>query len=125
MRRVEKVWQALSVVAPAGERIATGAKTIEVRRWQPPLVPLRDLVIVQNNQYLLADGQIDEHGEAVALVDVIAVEPWTEAQVAAACCDGWEAGFYAWRIENVRPISPAVPAVAKRKIYDLPMDGLP
>ncbi|WP_211090190.1 ASCH domain-containing protein [Pseudothauera nasutitermitis] len=38
---------ALSIVSPQGENIASGRKTLEVRSWQPPALPLHDLLIVE------------------------------------------------------------------------------
>jgi len=60
---------ALSVVAPNGTRIAQGVKTLEVRSWVPTELPLKDLLIVENQNFLINDGD-EEEGIAVALVDV-------------------------------------------------------
>jgi hypothetical protein len=43
-----KQYQALSIVAPNGGRIAQGLKTLEIRSWQPEYLPLKNLVIVEN-----------------------------------------------------------------------------
>lgn len=112
-------YSALSIVAPHGESIVNGRKTLEVRSWHPPTFPLLDLVIVENKRYLQEDGEVDPQGEAVALVDVVSVEPWTPDQVEAACSSGWVPGYYAWRLSNVRRISgrPTVPA--ERKVYQV------
>ncbi|WP_053086062.1 ASCH domain-containing protein [Klebsiella michiganensis] len=58
--------KALSVVAPAGQLIATGKKTIEVRKWLPNLSPEEDLLIVENLNYLTKDGD-EEPGVALAV----------------------------------------------------------
>ncbi|WP_422289608.1 ASCH domain-containing protein [Hydrogenophaga sp.] len=108
---------ALSIVSPHGGNIASGRKTIEVRSWSPSFLPLKDLLIVENEHFLTQEGQIDPHGNAVALVDVVSVEPWVVAQVDAACSCGWEPGYFAWRLENIRPLVPAQPAIAARKLY--------
>ncbi|CAI3140797.1 hypothetical protein ACIN5162_0431 [Acinetobacter baumannii OIFC0162] len=47
---------ALSVVAPNGTRIAQGIKTLEVRSWVPAQLPLKDLFIVENQNFLINDG---------------------------------------------------------------------
>lgn len=49
-------YRALSVVAPAGGWIREGRKTVEVRRWIPDVLPLLDLVIVENAMRLSAGG---------------------------------------------------------------------
>ena len=54
--------KALSIVAPSGLRIANGLKTLEVRRWSPSLRPDEDLLIVENNRFLRADGEEDPDG---------------------------------------------------------------
>ncbi len=69
---------ALAVVAPAGDFIATHQKVIEVRSWAPKEILLLNVAIVQNENYLLEDGQEDKNGYVVAIVDFIKVEPWKE-----------------------------------------------
>jgi len=41
-----KQYTALSMVAPNAERIAKKVKTLELRSWQPGMLPLKDLMIV-------------------------------------------------------------------------------
>ncbi len=53
---MKRTYSALSVVAPAGDRIRTGQKTLEIRQWKPDGLPLRDLVIVQNTLRLSSNG---------------------------------------------------------------------
>lgn len=50
---------ALSVVAPNGTRIAQRIKTLEVRSWVPAQLPLKDLFIVENQNFLKNDGDED------------------------------------------------------------------
>lgn len=40
---------ALSIVYPAGTRIAEGKKTLEIRSWLPPRLPLLNLLVVENH----------------------------------------------------------------------------
>ena len=47
---------ALSVVAPNGTYIAQGVKTFEVLSWVPTELPLKDLFIVENQNFLMNDG---------------------------------------------------------------------
>ena len=115
-------YKALSVVAPAGDRIATQEKSIEVRSWAPEKVPLLNVAIVQNQNYLLEDGQEDENGYIVAIVDFIQVEPWTERQKEAACSKEWSLGYLGWHITNVRKLAKPIKAIAKRKIYEIELD---
>ncbi|MBL8320826.1 MAG: ASCH domain-containing protein [Acinetobacter sp.] len=107
---------ALSIVAPNGTRIAQGRKTLEVRAWQPEQLPLKDIVIVENQNYLTQDGD-EEPGLAVAIADILAVHPWRKDELEAACASYWAEGYFSWEISNVRPISPPAAVMAKRKIY--------
>ncbi|ELO0596939.1 ASCH domain-containing protein [Salmonella enterica] len=59
--------KALSVVAPAGSLISQGIKTLEIRRWIPDLTTGEDLLIVENNQFLMREGD-EDIGVAVAIV---------------------------------------------------------
>ncbi|UGA50151.1 MULTISPECIES: ASCH domain-containing protein [Dickeya] len=113
--------KALSVVAPAGLLIATGKKTIEVRRWLPDLSPEEDLLIVENLNYLTKDGD-EEPGIAVAVVNISSVRPFTPDDIPAACASSFEEGWFAWEISNIRQVGPAINARAARKIYTVEWD---
>lgn len=52
-----KQYTALSVVAPSAERIVQGQKTLEIRSWQPQTIPLKNLVIVENQYFLRNEGE--------------------------------------------------------------------
>lgn len=113
-----KSYAALSVVEPAGERIRSGKKTLEIRQWSPESIPLRDLVIVQNKIRLSSNGVTeDPHGEAVAIVDVESVEEWKENEIYEACASYWEPGWKAWRLSNVRPLYLEERFPARLRIY--------
>jgi len=109
-------YNALSVVHPAATKIATGQKTLEIRSWKPPTLPLLNLLIVENHRRLDREGDIDPEGMAVALIDIIAVRDWTEED---ARRDGhtFATGYNAWVISNVRPIHIPFRAQAERMIY--------
>ena len=116
-----KPYTALSMVAPNAERIAKKIKTLEVRSQQPRMLPLKDLMIVENQHFLLNDGDEDV-GFAVALVDIESVYPWQSDEVDAACASYWTDGYYAWVISNVRPLKQPIEAIAKRKLYRLELN---
>ncbi len=117
-------FKALSVVTPAGERIASQLKRIEVRSWMPDEVPLLNVAIVQNEHYLLEDGEEDENGYVVAIVDFKKVAQWTEQQQEAACSKKWSPGYVGWHITKVRKLAKPVRAIAKRKIYEIELDTI-
>lgn len=109
---------ALSIVAPHGENIAKGIKTLEVRLWKPEQLPLKNVLIVQNHRYLSQQDDQDV-GQVMAMVDFVDVHEWREDEVIAACASHWESGYWAWTIQNVRPIYSTERVAAKRKIYTL------
>ena len=108
---------ALSIVSPQGQNIASGKKTIEVRSWQPPALPIKDLLIVENSIFLTHENQVDPNGRAVALVDVRFVEAWLPSQVESACSSGWKPGYFAWHLHNVRPLARSPRVAAERRLY--------
>ncbi len=112
-------YTALSIVAPGGDRIASGQKTLEIRSWQPPQWPMRDLLIVQNTRYLRQDGECDPDGVALALVDVLRVAAWTPDELLAACASQWSPGYFAWQLHRVRPLAHRPRVVAKRLLYEI------
>ncbi|MDN5512508.1 ASCH domain-containing protein [Acinetobacter sp.] len=118
---MQRNFAALSIVTPAGQRIAQGQKRLEIRSWQPEQLPLKDLVIVENKNYLSKAGD-GEAGMAVAIVDIESVHPWPKDEIEAASATYWAAGYWAWEISNVRPIDPPIAVQAKRKIYFIEMD---
>lgn len=116
-----KMYSALSIVAPAGRLIANGSKTLEIRSWRPEVLPLKDLVIVENHQFLMHEGEEGE-GNAVAFADVTGVHAWGEDEIEPAEAAYWAEGYWAWELENIRPIEPPKPVPAKRKIYLIELD---
>ncbi|WP_417839961.1 ASCH domain-containing protein [Tritonibacter scottomollicae] len=114
--------KALSIVAPGGARIASGEKTLEVRRWAPDLHPNENLLIIENSRFLHNDGEEVEDGKAVAFVRVATVRPFQSADIAAACASYYENGWLAWELTNIRPISYSQPVLAARGIYEVSVD---
>ncbi|MBK5529379.1 ASCH domain-containing protein [Pseudomonas sp. TH06] len=109
----------LSIVRPSGGRIASGEKTLEIRRWHPDLDPGEDLLIVENGRFLHTEGDEDADGVAVAIVRVKAVRPFVLADMQAACANYFEEGWLAWELSHVRPITHPVNVRAARGIYEV------
>ena len=119
--KMKKIFLVLSIVAPMGQYIAQGKKTLEIRSWRPTHLPLKDLLIVENQHYLTQEGD-EELGYAVAMVDVEAIHPWKEEELEVAMASYWDEGYWAWVLSNVRPMLVQTPAMAKRKIYFIEID---
>ncbi len=123
--------KALSVVKPFGDWIAEGSKTLEIRSWTTDqLQPGEDLLIVQNERYLLKEGDEDSDGEAVALVRVTEMRPFVLEDMAASRARSFSEGYFAWCLSDVRPLKERPQVLAARKIYELELradllQGLP
>lgn len=111
--------KALSVVAPSGTLIASGEKTLEVRRWHPHIAPDEDLLIIENRHYLRQDGEEDPDGHAVALVRVKTVRTFERTDIAAACASYYEEGWLTWELTDIRPVSCGQRIIAARGIYQV------
>ena len=114
--------KAVSIVAPSSSRIASGEKTIEVRRWSPDLDIHEDLLIVENQQVLNESNQHDPDGHAVAVVKIANIRPFRPDDIDAACASYYEDGWFAWEISDVRALAEPFSAIAFRKIYQLDID---
>lgn len=112
-------YNTLSIVFPNGSKIASGAKTIEVRSWKPPEGFEGDLLIVENYHYLREDGATDPQGKPVAIVKVKNVRPFMAGDMLAACWTKWEPNLYAWELTDVRPIKSNETVIAARGIYQV------
>lgn len=104
---------------PSGGRIASGVKTLEVRRWYPDLAPCEDLLIVENGRFLHEEGDEDPDGIAVAIVRVKAVRRFVQADMKAACASYFEDGWLAWELSYLRPVTHPVTVRAARGIYEV------
>lgn len=105
---------ALAVLSPAGKLIAQGRHHLELRSWRPPQVPLRDLLIVESRRQVASEDQLDPEAAGVALVDVLSVEAWPGSP-----------GMFAWKLGNVRPITPQLgPLPARCGLYTVCLSSL-
>lgn len=121
-----KSYCALSIVFPSVSNIILKLKTVEIRSWLPPSIPFNDLVLVENNNYL-KKGEVDEHGKALAIVDVISCNEWTfdiykSQSNATKHNKKWKEGYFIWELSNIRLISPGIICEAKTGIYELQID---
>jgi hypothetical protein len=114
-----KTYQVLSILKEPGELILSGAKTLEIRSWEPPFNATQDLLVVSNSIYLKHDDQVDENGIAIALVDISGYHPWREDEMEKACAKQFKSGYFAWEITNVRPVFCRDLLPAKKGIYEL------
>lgn len=119
-------YQALSILKPAVDLILDGKKTKEIRSWLPKTLPLKNILLVQNENYLTFDEDEDE-GVALALVDFTKFSSWTEGeylQDGSAISLGriWRPGYFTWEIENIRVLDTPLSCMAKKGIYDVELE---
>ncbi|WP_328588404.1 ASCH domain-containing protein [Acinetobacter rongchengensis] len=115
----EKSDQALSIVAPVGQRISIGKKKLKIRLWQPKSLPLKDLLIIENKNDLIQDED-EEIGGAVVIVDIEAIHLfWTENELELAAASYREDGYWVWEISNVRPIENVLKFLQTEKFTSL------
>ncbi|VAX46057.1 Uncharacterised protein [Acinetobacter calcoaceticus] len=92
-----------------------------MRSWALAQLPVKDLLIVENQNYLVKDTD-EEEGIAVALVDVDSIHAWRNNEIESVCATAWDEGYFAWVLSNVRPIRQPLKTLAKRKIYQVELD---
>ena len=61
-----------SIVAPNARCIAKAMKTLELSSWQPEQLPVKDLLIVENKNFL-NHPEAEEQEGVLALIDVDSV----------------------------------------------------
>jgi hypothetical protein len=97
--------------------VASGAKTIETRRW--PTDYRGPLLIVSSKL-----PAVPPAGYALAIATLVDCRPMTSADESAAKCDFYQ-GAYAWVLSNIRRVKP-FPVRGKLGIYEVPApeDGI-
>lgn len=120
------IYRALSILSPAVENIINGSKKVEIRSWAPSIIPLKNLVLVENYHYLVNNQDIDD-GYALAIVDIVNILPWTEDMFLAQNDETklnkkWQPDYFVWIIENVRPLQRPIKCMALKGIYNIDLD---
>ncbi len=121
-------YQALSILKPAVDLILDGKKNIEIRSWLPPEIPMKNVVIVQNQKYLSSDEDIDD-GVALAIVDFTEFKVWTEDDYnengfSVSLGRTWKEGYFTWKIENIRKLKKPILCKAMKGIYQLELNNI-
>ncbi|MEZ3415909.1 hypothetical protein HP563_12725 [Pantoea dispersa] len=119
-------YQALSILQPAVELILNGEKKQEIRSWLPPTLPSKNILLVQNLNYLTFDDDEDE-GLAMAFVDFTDFSPWTEEDyylqgVKNTLGRVWKPGYFTWKIENIRRLAKPIVCKARKGIYEVDLN---
>jgi ASCH domain len=109
------IMKALSVKQPWANMIASGKKTIEVRRWA---TDYRGQLLIVSSR----NPPIEPAGCAVAIATVIECRKMSKTDEAAAACP-IEPDAYAWVLGNVRRVRP-FPVRGKLGIFDVPVSSL-
>ena len=83
---------------------------------------MQDLVIVQNSRRLTEEDAEDAAGSIDAVVDVMAVRAWREADLEKSGTTLFEKGWLAWELENIRPAAYNRFVPAKRGLYEVDLN---
>lgn len=110
--------KALSIVRPAGTQIANGLKTLEIRRWYPEVQAGEEILLVENEHFLTADGQ-EELGRAVAVITFGEIREFRREDIPQACASYYEDGLLAWEIKTIKKIDNPFSIRAARKLYEI------
>lgn len=97
--------KALSLTQPHANRMASGEKTIETRKWK---TNYRGPLLICATKQKVKDeaGEIIEpRGLALCIVDVIGCRPMTKDDEKAACFELYD-GAWAWETNNLRTVEP-------------------
>jgi len=110
--------KAISVHQPWADRVASGVKTIETRRWWTH--HRGELLICSTQRPCDTPGVY--YGSAVALVELLNCAPMTVADEQAAGCALY-AGAFAWVLGNIRRIVP-FPVRGEHRLFDVEVSRL-
>jgi hypothetical protein len=110
--------KALSIVRPAGTQIANGLKTLEIRRWKHEVQDGEEILLVENEHFLTADGQ-EEVGVAVAVITFGKIREFRREDIPKACASYYEDGWLAWEIKTIKKIENPFSIRAARKLYEI------
>jgi len=107
--------KALSLHQPWASMVATGAKTIETRRW--PTDYRGELLIVSTMKPELPGFP---SGQALCIVKLVNCRPMIPSDEAAARCELYE-GAYSWVLSEIRQIKP-FHVRGQQGLYDVAID---
>lgn len=126
--------KALTILQPWASLIAAGAKKIETRSWatkyRGPIAIHAGKALPQIGYDMLCDGpaeeilrnEIIEYGKVIAIAELVDCIEMTDKWIANLPSLEFDFGFYdagryAWILENVRPIEP-IPAKGKQRLWE-------
>ncbi|KES17496.1 ASCH domain protein [Gilliamella apicola SCGC AB-598-I20] len=120
------IYKTLSIMFPAVRNILNGSKKVEIRSWRPQTVPLKNIVLVENHHYLVHEEDCDD-GYALAIVDIIDIQPWTKDMFLQQNNETklnkqWSQGYYVWHLENIRKLDNPLKCIALKGIYEVDLD---
>jgi len=102
----------LSVQQPDADLIASGEKTIEIRKWR---THYRGPLLIASSARPANQGPA---GVALALVDLHAVEPMRRGDWRAACTDWYAPGLFSWHVRVLLAIDVPWPIKGRLGIYE-------
>lgn len=106
--------KALSVKQPWANRIASGEKTIETRKWH---TPYRGELLIVSSKY----PPIAPAGCALAVAQLVDCRPMTRDDERSACCSVY-LGAFSWVLADVQALLDPIPIKGALGIYSVEID---
>jgi len=105
------IHKAISLKQPWANLVASGAKTIETRKWSTNY--RGDLVICSSQ-----NPKIEPYGKALCIVELYDIKPMTKEHEKKACIKAYSKAN-AWFLRNLRKIDTPIPVKGSLGIFDL------
>lgn len=110
-------YKAISLKQPFANLVASGAKTIETRKWS---TNYRGDLVVCSSQ----NPKIEPYGKALCVVELYDIKPMEKKHEKKARIKVYPKA-HAWFLRNLRPITPPVPIKGSLGIFNLKLKPIP
>lgn len=88
--------------------------------------PLKNIILVENHLYLVHEEDRDD-GYAVAIVDIIDIQPWIKDMFLQQNNETkfnkqWNQGYYVWHLGNIRSLDKLFNYIELKRVYEVDFD---
>jgi len=136
--------KAISLWQPWASLIPLGLKHYETRSWKTNyrgkllICSTAKSTKAQYQQYLKICNEVElptwdetnfPHGQAIAICDLTDCIPMTPEFIAQQSqteilCGDWQVGRYAWKLENIQPITESFAVKGKQGLFNIPLTNI-